>query len=63
MLDSLFSLADSKNVALLLSLVGNAALGFALTKVYASKEKLHGQVTELVKVLLPFVISMKNGKN
>jgi len=62
-MDTFFSLADSKNVALILSLVSNVALGFALTKVYMAKEKLHEQVTEFVKALLPFVMSRRNEKN
>lgn len=61
--DSLLSLADSKNVALVISLFGNVMLCWALRRVYQAKEKLHEQLTEFLKVLVPFALRIRNEPN
>ncbi len=57
--DSLLSLADSKNVALIISLIVNIMLGWALNRIYQAKEKLNGQITEFLKVLIPFAVGRR----
>ena len=60
--DKILSLAGSKDVAFLLSLFVNVALVYALKRVYQAKERLHGQITEFLKVLLPLAIRIKGEK-
>ena len=62
-IDNILSLADSKDVALLLSLFANFILGWALKKVYQAKEKLQEQIAEFLKVLVPFALRLKNDQD
>lgn len=58
-LENLFSVADSKNVALVLSLIGNVVMGFVIRKLYLSKEELHEHMTGFLSQILPFAIATK----
>jgi hypothetical protein len=61
--DQFLSLADSKDVALVISLVGNFMLGWWLTKIYKAKERLHGTMNEILRMLVPFAIRRKHDKD
>lgn len=56
--DAVFSLANSHNVALVLSLAGNVVLGWVVRKLYLTNEKLNEEMQGFLKKLLPFTIKL-----
>ncbi|MFQ5646265.1 MAG: hypothetical protein ACE5GM_04990 [bacterium] len=58
--DLLSRLAESQNVALALSLLGNGILGRSLIKLYHSKEELHIKLVEILREIIPLAVRLKD---
>jgi len=58
--DLLNKIAESQNVALALSLIGNGILGRLLIKLYHAKESLHQQLVELLREIIPLTVRLKD---
>ena len=56
-------LAQSRDVALLISLAGNFLLSGALLRVYRSKEFLYRQVFEMLREMIPAVRILRDRMN
>ncbi len=58
--DKITFLAQSRDVALVISLAGNFLLSTALLKVYKSKEFLYRQIFEMLRQMIPAVRSLRD---
>ena len=59
-LDNIAFLAQSRDVALVISLVGNFLLCCALLKIYKSKEFLYRQIFQMLREMIPTMRFLRN---
>ena len=59
-IDGVISLADSKDVALVISLGFNFVLVWWLGRVYRDKEKQNDRMTKILEMAWPFAMSKRN---